>query len=328
MTKPGLIKSLNEIVEKAIRAVSFSLVLIMAFSLPGCKRKTADNEYTEITMVTVNTEVTVVTEQTAIVESTEIPQTKETTEITESHVADPEVVQSIVEEIVMDYGYNGSEADERIDSLLMDLTAEDENAGMKWKTIMDLWRSPELGENLNYDVLPDGLPETDELCIVVLGFQLNPDGSMRDELINRLEVASRSAEKYPNAYIVCTGGGTAYDNDSATEAGEMAKWLEEHGVEKDRIIVEDNSLTTAQNAVYTYDILVSGYPSVRYLAVVSSDYHIATGELLFTAVAVLKAPVPGEEEFTVISNASWDAPSEDLSTMFQAVALLDLSEMI
>ena len=327
MTKPGLIKSLNGIMKKAIRAVSFSLVLIMAFSLPGCKRKTADNEYTEITMVTVNTEATVVTEQTTIIESTEIPQTNETTEITESHVADPEVVQSIVEEIVMDYGYNGTEANERIDSLLMDLTAEDGNAGMKWKTIMDLWRSPELGENLNYDVLPDGLPDTDELCIVVLGFQLNPDGSMRDELINRLEVALKSAEKYPNAYIVCTGGGTAYENDSATEAGEMAGWLEDHGIAKERIIVEDNSLTTAQNAIYTYDILVSDYPSVRYLAIVSSDYHIATGELLFSAEAVLKAPFPGEEELMVISNASWDAPSDYLSTMFQAGALIELSEV-
>ena len=327
MTKPGLIKSLNEIMKKAIRAVSLSLVLSMAFSLPGCKRKTTDNEYAEITTVTVNTEATVVTEQTTIIESTEIPQTNETTEITESHVADPEVVQSIVEEIVMDYGYNGSEADERIDSLLMDLTAEDENAGMKWKTIMDLWRSPELGEYLNYDVLPDGLPDTDELCIVVLGFQLNPDGSMRDELINRLTVALRSAEKYPNAYIVCTGGGTAYENDYATEAGEMANWLEDHGIDKERIIVEDNSLTTAQNAIYTYDTLVSEYPSVRYLAIVSSDYHIATVELLFTAEAILKADVPGEEKLIVISNASWDAPSDDLSTMFQATALIDLFEV-
>lgn len=321
----------NNMVKKVIRGILLVLALSMAFSLPGCKRETADTanaETTESTLVTVNTETTVITEQTESSISTETSITDETTEVTESHVADPEVVQGIVEEIVMDYGYNGSEADERIDSLLTDLAAEDEIAGKKWTQIMDLWRSPDLGEDLNYDVLPDGLPNTSELCIVVLGFQLNPDGSMRDELINRLEVALRSAEKYPNAYIVCTGGGTAYDNDSATEAGEMAKWLEERGVEKDRIIVEDNSLTTAQNAIYTYDILASGYPSVRYLAIVSSDYHIATGELLFTAVAVLKAHVPGEEEFTVISNASWDAPSEDLSTMFQAVALLDLSEMI
>ena len=175
------------------------------------------------------------------------------------------------------------------------------------------------------DVLPDGLPDTDELCIVVLGFQLNPDGSMRDELINRLNVALRSAEKYPNAYIVCTGGDTASGNASATEAGEMAKWLEEHGVDEGRIIVEDSSLTTAQNAIYTYDILVSEYPSVRYLAIVSSDYHIATGELLFSAESVLKAPVPGEEKLNVVSNASWDAPSGSLSTMFQAGALIELS---
>lgn len=80
------------------------------------------------------------------------------------------------------------------------------------------------------DVLPDGLPDTDELCIVVLGFQLNPDGSMRDELINRLNVALRSAEKYPNAYIVCTGGGTASGNASATEAGEMATLIPVHSI--------------------------------------------------------------------------------------------------
>ncbi len=72
--------------------------------------------------------------------------------------------------------------------------------------------------------------------VVILGFQLNPDGSMKDELIERLKVGLKSAEKYPNAYIVCTGGGTAAENAEATEAGEMAKWLEEQGVAKERII--------------------------------------------------------------------------------------------
>jgi uncharacterized SAM-binding protein YcdF (DUF218 family) len=201
----------------------------------------------------------------------------------------------------------------------------DEDAGIRWGMVMDLWRFSELGRPLHYDVLPDGLPDTDALCIVVLGFQLNPDGTMKDELIQRLKVALSSALKYPNAYIVCTGGGTAYENDSATEAGEMARWLEEQGIAKERIIVEDNSLTTAQNAIYTYNILTSDYPSVRYIAIVSSDYHIATGELLFTAEAVLKAPVPGEEKLKVISNASWDAPSGSLSAMFQAGALIELS---
>ena len=237
---------------------------------------------------------------------------------------DPKRVESIVEEIAVDYGTYGEEAEERIGELLEELSAEDASAGARWETIMELWTSPQLGQPLYYDVLPDGLPDTDELCIVVLGFQLNPDGTMKDELIERLTVALASAEKYPNAYIVCTGGGTAAENGSATEAGEMAKWLAEQGVAEARIIVEDQSLTTAQNAIYTYDILTLRYPSVKKLAIVSSDYHIATGELLFKAEAVLRANAPGNEKLQVVSNAAWKAPSGSLSPMFQAGALIEL----
>ena len=232
--------------------------------------------------------------------------------------------ENIVEEISVNYGTYGEEAKDRIKSLLKDLSGHDKNAGIRWSQIMDLWMSPELGQPLNYDVLPDGLPETDELCIVVLGFQLNPDGTMKEELIKRLGVALESAEKYPNAYIICTGGGTAAENESASEAGERAKWLVEHGIDKKRVIVEDTSITTAQNAIFTYDILTSLYPSVKKLAIISSDYHIATGELLFKAEAILRANSPGNEKLEVISNAAWKAPSGTLSTMFQAGALIEL----
>ena len=237
---------------------------------------------------------------------------------------DPKALEYIVEEIAVDYGMYGAQANDRIDQLLKDLSDADADTGSRWKEIMDLWRSDELGQPLHYDILPDGLPDTDELCIVVLGFQLNPDGTMREELIERLTVALKSAEKYPNAYIVCTGGGTASENESASEAGEMAEWLIGQGVEKNRVIVEDHSLTTAQNAVFTYDILTSLYPSVKKLAIVSSDYHIATGELLFRAESILRANAPGNEKLQVISNAAWKAPSGSLSTMFQAGALIEL----
>ena len=242
----------------------------------------------------------------------------------QSETREPADVQKIVEEIAVDYGTYGAEANDRIGTLLDDLSAADKNAGTRWTKIMDIWRSPDLGSKLNYDVLPDGLPDSDELCIVVLGFQLNPDGSMKDELVERLKVALASAEKYPKAYVVCTGGGTASENESASEAGEMAKWLAEHGVDKKRIIVEDNSITTAQNALFTYDILVSLYPSVKKLAIVSSDYHIATGELLFKAESIIRANTPGNERFEVVSNAAWKAPSGTLSSMFQAGALIEL----
>ena len=161
--------------------------------------------------------------------------------------------------------------------------------------------------------------------MVVLGFQLNPDGSMKDELIERLKVALASADKYPNAFIVCTGGGTAGENASATEAGKMAEWLIDNGVDPRRVIVEDRSLTTAQNAVFTYQILTEQYPQVKQLAIVSSDYHIATGALLFGAEAVLQAEEAGRETMAVVSDAAYPAPSGTLSRMFRAGALIELS---
>ncbi|MBR6916736.1 MAG: YdcF family protein [Clostridia bacterium] len=234
-------------------------------------------------------------------------------------------VQEIIEEIAVDHATYGAEAENRINELLKELEGVDSSAAARWKDIVSVWTSPELGKTINYDVLPDGLPDTDELCIVALGFQLEPDGTMRDELIERLKVVKNSAEKYPNAYIVCTGGGTAAENEDASEAGEMAKWLIENGIDKDRVIVEDNSITTAQNAIFTYDILTCLYPSVKKLAIVSSDYHIATGELLFKAEAIIRANTPGNERLEVVSNAAWKAPSGTLSTMFQAGALIELS---
>ena len=233
--------------------------------------------------------------------------------------------QEIIEEMVVDYGSYGSEADDRIESLLKELRSADVEAADRWESIMRLWKTANTDLTINDTVLPAGLPSTDELCIVALGFQLNPDGTMREELIERLTVVLNSAEKYPDALIVCTGGGTAAENEAATEAGTMAEWLIANGVAAERVIVEDQSVTTAQNAIYTYDILTEHYPQVKQLAIVSSDYHIATGTLLFEAEAVLRAEKTGSESMHVVSNAAWKAPSGSLSTMFQAGALIELS---
>jgi uncharacterized SAM-binding protein YcdF (DUF218 family) len=181
---------------------------------------------------------------------------------------------------------------------------------------MDLWEAP---VTVNTK-LSDGFPEDDSLCLVGLGFQLNPDGTMRDELVERLKVMLSASENYPNAIIVCTGGGTAAADPTATEAGRMAEWLEAQGVDPSRQIVEDRSLTTAQNTIYTFDILTERYPQVRQIAIISSDYHIATGTLLFGAEAILR-----DSDIEVVSNAAWHAPSGSLSAMFQAGALIELS---
>ena len=247
------------------------------------------------------------------------------TNVTVSESDTPRDANKIIEEMVVYYGTYGSEADKKVDELINELLSTDTVVAEKWHKITDRWDEVNGNLTLNYDELPDDLPYTDELCIVALGFQLDPDGTMKPELIERLKVVLNSAKKYPDALIVCTGGGTAAENKSATESGEMAKWLIENGIDEERIIVEDKSLTTAQNAIYTYDILTEKYPQVTDIAIVSSDYHIATGTLLFDAECTLRAEKAGEEKMKVISNAAYKAPSGTLSTMFQAGALIELS---
>ena len=105
----------------------------------------------------------------------------------------------------------------------------------------------------------------------------------------------------------------------------MAEWLIQNGISPERIIVEDKSLTTAQNAMYTFDILMKEHPQVRELAVISSNYHIATGTVLFGAEAVLRGERANSDQISVVSNAAWKAPSGELSGMFQAGALIELS---
>ena len=109
-------------------------------------------------------------------------------------------VQDITEELAVYYGTYGNEAEEKTAELLKELYTADPVSGAKWERIMQLWKTVNEAPEINENKLPDGLPETDELCMIVLGFQLNPDGSMKDELIERLTVAKANAEKYPNVW--------------------------------------------------------------------------------------------------------------------------------
>ena len=212
----------------------------------------------------------------------------------------------LVSDMAFAYADKGEAASELIGHDLEELSALDPALGALWTELMALWSEVNTTLTLNPGVLPDGLPEDESLCIVVLGFQLHPDGSMSEELVGRCETALASAEKYPNALIAVTGGGTAWQNPSATEAGVMAAWLTARGVEPDRILIEDASMTTADNAAFTCKLLCEQHPEVKALAVVSSDYHLPLGVLLFQEEALLTEYKTGARPFEVISNAALD----------------------
>jgi len=190
---------------------------------------------------------------------------------------------------------------------------------------MDRWRTLEDRITVNEDVLPDGLPDTNELCIVALGYSLNSNGTMKDHLKARLKVARKSAQKYPNAWVLCTGGGTASRKKNYTEAGQMSAWLKKHGVSKDRILTEKKSRTTVQNAQFTLDMLLRDHPEIKYIALVTADYHIKAATLFFEAESILRTQ-PGEEpRITVISNAVCKTDHEEQSAYYRAGGLVELA---
>ena len=212
----------------------------------------------------------------------------------------------LVTDIIYTMRNRGEEEEPAIRALLAELKTANPPLGTMWEGIADYWLHVCRDFTVNPGRLPDGLPQDDSLGIVVLGFQLLSDGEMAPELIGRLETALACAGQYPEAFLIVTGGGTASGNRSATEADVMAAWLEEHGIGKTKIIIENRSLTTDQNAANTCSILAGRYPQIRRLAVVSSDYHVALGSMLFTEAALLYAYEHDcEAPYEVVSNAGY-----------------------
>ena len=211
---------------------------------------------------------------------------------------------AILSDILYAYKTEGIQSYDEIAESLKELKNVNAALGEAWEKIMTCWFFVNTDLVVHYDKLPEALPQDDSLCIVILGYQLNPDGSMAEELVARCETALNCAQQYPNALIAVTGGGTAWQNQTVTEAEQMAAWLTEHGVAENRIIVENRSQTTAQNAVFTSEILFRDYPQVRNIAIVSSDYHICLGWLLFYEQFVLSAYQKETPMISVIANAA------------------------
>lgn len=207
--------------------------------------------------------------------------------------AAPRDTNEILRELVRPHAMGLNE-----ESLLRELQEADERAAAQWQEILIRWEASGNDMVLNQNILPDGLPGDDSLCLIVLGYQLKPDGTMQEELLGRLKTALSCAEKYPNCRILCTGGGTASQNPDTTEADAMAKWLMDNGIASERIIVENQSLTTTQNAIFSHRILQQEYPEITDIALVSSDYHIPWASILFDTQFIL-----GGDALRVVSNA-------------------------
>lgn len=182
----------------------------------------------------------------------------------------------------------------------------------QWQSIIDYWDWIENDMVENIGVAPDGLPNDNTHAFVVLGFALKSDGTMQPELVGRLETALASAQKYPNSYILVTGG---VKKNGWTEGDRMHDWLVEHGVADNRILVENKSANTAQNAEFSFDILYN-HPTIKSISMITSQYHLKRGTILYYAESLIRARELGKTPIKLNGNTGWyreDKTSETLS---------------
>ncbi len=85
-------------------------------------------------------------------------------------------------------------------------------------------------------------------AIVILGYGLNADGSMRTILRRRVLTGLTVAQFFPQSPIIVTGGNP---QNGKTEAGQMRNMLTLLGFPANRILVEDKANSTVQNARFS-----------------------------------------------------------------------------
>ncbi|GJF09368.1 hypothetical protein NGTWS0302_36490 [Mycolicibacterium cyprinidarum] len=111
-------------------------------------------------------------------------------------------------------------------------------------------------------------------AIVVLGYGLTPDGTMRLILHTRVLAALAVAQIFPQAPIIVTGGNPRNGN---TEAEQMGKMLRLYGIPRERIILEERASSTVQNAEFSVPLARKAGASGIILVTSSSHQDRADG---------------------------------------------------
>lgn len=114
--------------------------------------------------------------------------------------------------------------------------------------------------------------------IVILGGAITPDVSVArhevvlNEAAERLTAVAALATRYPRAKIIVSGGNAALVAEDGVEAEIALRLLPELGIPRERLIAEDRSRNTVENAVFSKEI-AAPKPGEHWL-LVTSAYHM------------------------------------------------------
>ena len=129
-----------------------------------------------------------------------------------------------------------------------------------------------------------------------------------NETAERVTVTAELARRFPSARIVYSGGNPSLLEDVPGEATVALSLFERLGISRERIEVEDRSLNTEQNAIYTKE-LVRPKVGERWL-LVTSAFHMPRSVGLFRKAGFAVEPYPvdwrvgGSDDLMALSNVA------------------------
>lgn len=184
--------------------------------------------------------------------------------------------RSLAEQAIWD-NYNGNVVNQT--AAMAQLTAHDPALAQRTEQVLS-----SVGTALLTVPNPAPVPAGPQTAIVVLGYGLLPNGTMRPELVNRLSAGLREAQASPSSPIVVTGGNP---QSGVAEGQAMKAWLTGHGIPADRVHAETRANSTVQNALFSTTIIKS--IGATNAVLVSSPDHIrrATADFLVAGTPVV-----------------------------------------
>lgn len=118
-------------------------------------------------------------------------------------------------------------------------------------------------------------------------------------LVNRLTAALEYLEEHPGCIAIVSGG--QGHGEDITEASAMRTWLLEHGIEPERIIMEDEATNTWENLSYSIDIIKEREGSIEGdIAIVSSEYHLYRSKYMAQLKGLDTVGIPGKTSYPIL----------------------------
>jgi uncharacterized SAM-binding protein YcdF (DUF218 family) len=152
--------------------------------------------------------------------------------------------------------------------------------------------------------------------IVVLGGAIDPDISAArgavalNDAVERITVTAQLARRYPDARIIFSGGSASLLPNGLPEAPYAVRELDALGIAHERIVAEEQSRNTIENAVFSR-LIADPKPGERWL-LVTSAFHMPRAIAVFRAAGFpieaypvdwrTRGPMDALEPFTMLSD--------------------------